>query len=154
MRGFLLRSLKTVVPTALVLAGCGYLFAHATAAMAATQTDTGESLRDALTSRLPFTFAAWGGGMVLVFELFRSLWKRPTAPAEKPAVTLTHAAKAPADTEECEALLDHMLLAAESAETARMTITPAVSVTDATPPPRREPMPLPELDFPLPEPPQ
>ena len=144
MRGFLLRSLKTVVPTALVLAGCGYLFAHATAAMAATQTDPGEALRDTLTARLPFTFAAWGGGMVLVFELFRSLWKRPAAPV----------VKGPADTKETAALLDHMLAEAETAETARMSLAPPVSVSDVTPPPRRQPLPLPELDFPLPDPPQ
>jgi hypothetical protein len=154
MRGFLLRSLKTVVPTALVLAGCGYLFAYATAAMAATQTDSGDSLRDTLAARLPFTFAAWGGGMVFVFELFRSFWKRPTASATKPTFTLTQAPKGPADTAETEALLDHMLMAAETAETARMTIASAVTVTDATPPPRRNPVPLPELDFPLPDPPQ
>ncbi|MEO2089603.1 MAG: hypothetical protein ABGY75_08925 [Gemmataceae bacterium] len=146
MRGFLLRSLKTAVPTALVLAGCGYLFAHATAAVAATQTDSGEALRDTLTARLPFTFAAWGGGMVLVFELFRTLWKRPPAPV----------VKGPADTKETAALLDHMLAAAETAETARMTLAPPVSVSDVTPPPRRDPLPrpLPELDFPLHDPPQ
>lgn len=148
MRGFLLRSLKTVLPTVLVLAGCGYLFAHATAAMTATNTDSGESLRDTLAARLPFTFAAWGGGLVLVFELFRSLWKRPALPVT------TAGKQRPADAVDAEVLLQEMLAAAESAETARMSPTPPVSVSDVTPPPRREPIPLPGLDFPLPDPPQ
>ena len=155
MRGLFLRALKTVLPTAVLLGVCGYLFAVSVGRVVATDKDNGAATADALRWRLPFTMAAWGGGMVLVFELFRSLWGgKPPAPP----------AKARPQAVDSEQLLLQMLEQAEAAEAARQSgrvpalpdsvPSPPVSVSDQTPAPaaRKEALPLPDFDFDAPPP--
>lgn len=133
MRGFLFRVVKSVLPTALFLAACGYAFAVLAGKYVADGKDSGEALQNVLAWRLPFTLAAWGGGMVLVFELFRALWGQ--SPAPKPPA----ARSAEVDAEQ---LLQQLLDQADAAEAARRcSILPTVS--DDTPAPRGEPSAVP-----------
>jgi hypothetical protein len=138
MRGFLIRVAKTVVPAAALAAGGGYLFAQMAGQYVATPRDDGEALRATLASRLPFTMAAWCGGMVLVFELFRSLWGQKPKPVESPRGV------------DAEQLLQQLLEQADAAEQARQAATkpPITLISEDTPPPLAEPLPLPEIHFP------
>ena len=89
MHPILIRILKQGIPVALILAVIGYLMAEAAGMFFATQggdsavritvgnappsEDGGEDLTRALQRRLPFTLAAWGFGLITVFELVRGL---------------------------------------------------------------------------------
>jgi hypothetical protein len=139
MRASLIRSAKTVLPTVTVAAVGGYLFAQGAGVYAATDRDSGQELAATLSCRLPFTLAAWSGGMVLVYELFRSLWggKPKLADPKPPAV-------------DSEQLLLQLLEQAEAAEQRRsgaVLVTAPRLAADTQPP--RDPLPLPDLHFPV-----
>jgi hypothetical protein len=143
MREFVLRCLKTVVPTAVILAACGYGFAVVAGVYVSGGKDSGESLQDVLVWRLPFTLAAWGGGLVFLYELFRAAWGRKPTPIEP----------TPATEVDAEQLLQQLLDQADAAEAVRRSgVTPppvpGISVSDLTPPPRSEPLPVPTFDQP------
>lgn len=144
MRGFSVRILKSVLPTSAVLAAFGFLFARAAGAYVSTDKDDAGELTAELSWKLPLAFAFWGGGMTLVFEFFRHLWGRNP----EPAATAPVAADA-------EQLLLQLLEQAEAAEARRSGLIPTpnpVCPAMPTPPPRSEPLPLPEIDFPTPAP--
>lgn len=151
MREFALRVLKTVVPTAALLAVCGYGFAVVAGMYVSNDRDSGDELRMSLAWRLPFTLAAWGGGMVFLYELFRALWgQKPSA--EKP-VSLTTASPEV----DAEQLLQQLLDQADAAEEVRRSGVMQLpgsraSVTDQTPMPRGEPLPVPTFEPPAPPP--
>jgi hypothetical protein len=88
MNGLGIRILKSAVPSALMLALVGYLFAEMAGVWYDSHMTTPEhkstATVDHLRSRLPLTMAAWGFGLVTLYELVRSLW-RPR-PEPKPAV--------------------------------------------------------------------
>ena len=141
MREISLRVLKSVVATVLLLAACGYGFAVAARAYVATDRDSGEGIEQALAWRLPFTLAAWGGGMVLVYELFRTLW----GPKPSSAGTATGGATSPVL--DAEQLLQQLLDQADAAEKLRQAQGSNPSgmssnVTDRTPMPRGESLPV------------
>jgi hypothetical protein len=111
MRRFWLRTLKTVLPVALLCGAAGYLYAVVAGAYFATERDDGSTLRDALAWRLPFTMAVWGGGFTLLVEFFRHLWAPKNADEKA-----TPAANPEADAEK---LLLQLLEQAEEAERSR-----------------------------------
>lgn len=127
MRYTLLRVLKHGLPTALVLAGIGWVMSEAAGMWLAGQPRTrpqagvhydpsapggGTDVAAVLRTRLPFTMAAWGFGIVLTFELLLALW-RGESPPEKPK-----AIGVPSEVE-VEKLLNELLRQAEAAEAAR-----------------------------------
>ena len=113
MRTYLLKLLKTGLPTAAGLGVVGYAFARFAGmwyvSEAGGRTAIGASdIAEALEWRLPLTMAAWGFGLVALFEGILSIWRKPTAPLT--AVT-------PVD--ETEQLLLKLLEEAEAAEDER-----------------------------------
>jgi hypothetical protein len=129
MRPFWPRLLKSVLPIALLAGGVGYLFAQAAGAYVATARDDGSALTESLAWRVPLSMAAWGGGIALLFEVFRHLWSR-SKPTPNPVV-------ASSDVPDAEQLLMQLLEQAEAAEHNRNQ--PDFPV--AEPPPIDTPMP-------------
>jgi hypothetical protein len=129
MHPILVRILKQGIPVALVLAVIGYLMAEAGGMFIAMQAggessaNAGEHLTKTLQRRLPFTMAAWGFGLVVVFELVLGLLRgRKSTPATGPAPAV------PTE-DETEKLLNQLLQQADAAEARR-----ARSATDTPPP--------------------
>lgn len=132
MRRFWPRLLKSVLPVTLLCGAAGYLYALAAGSYVADQRDDGSTLRDTLVWRVPFTMAAWGGGITLLVEWFRHLWGANKTDAAAAATA------APQQT--AEQILMQLLEQAEQAEESRKFPVP--------PPPSVNDTPLP--DFPLP----
>jgi hypothetical protein len=144
----MIRILRHGLPAAVILAVVGYLMAEVAglwvagndpgrrAAIERTDLATqptatpGPDVATALRARLPFTMAAWGFGLVVVFELLLAFWRGGAAP---PAPT----PPGPATDDEVEKLLNQLLQQAEAAEAARQS-----AATD-TPPPAPAPTPFP-----------
>ena len=138
MRDTLLRILKNGVPTAVILAGLGWLMAEAAgmwvAGQAVTRSDPvggGEDVADMFRSRLPLSMAAWGFGIVAAFEVTLGLWRGGKKPADPPA------AVPPED--EVEKLLNDLLRQAEAAEAARVA-NPAPAPVPVPPPAENSPV--------------
>ena len=115
MRPYLLKLLKTGLPTAAGLGVVGYAFARFAGmwyvSEAGGRTAIGANdIAEALEWRLPLTMAAWGFGLVALFEGILSIWRKPTTPATPAALT-------PVD--ETEQLLLKLLEEAEAAEDQR-----------------------------------
>ena len=108
------RLLKSVLPVAVLCGVGGWALAHAAGVYVADARHAGDDLRDALAWRLPFTLAAWGGGITFACELLRHWWVSPKPPADPPA--------APIDGEQ---LLLQLLVEAEAAEASRAALPPA-----------------------------
>ena len=114
MRLFLTQLLKNGLPTAALLAFFGYLFAQFAGMWYASESAGrpspvgADDIAAALEWRLPLTMAAWGFGLVALFEGVLSLWRKPVP--SKPA------APAADDTEQ---LLLKLLEEAEAAEAER-----------------------------------
>jgi hypothetical protein len=91
MASFPRRILKSAVPSALILAACGYLIAEVAGswfeANNTTRTHEPGAIPAALRQRLPLTMAAWGFALVGLYELIRGLWIRQPTPAPPPAVS-------------------------------------------------------------------
>jgi len=115
MRPYLLKLLKTGLPTAAGLGVVGYAFARLAGmwyvSEAGGRTAIGANdIAEALEWRLPLTMAAWGFGLVALFEGILSIWRTPTAPAPPtPAPPI----------DETEKLLLKLLEEAEAAEDER-----------------------------------
>gem|GEM_PF-1616709 len=114
MRSYLLKLMKYGVPTGVVLAGVGYLFAHLAAIWYTSEsggraTVGAEEMSATLEWRLPLTMAAWGFGLVALFEGVLSLWRTPVASPAPAAV----------GPDETEQLLLKLLEEAEAAEDER-----------------------------------
>jgi hypothetical protein len=129
MHPILIRILKQGIPVALILAAIGFLMSEAAGMFIAVQSggdssvNVGEHLTRTLQRRLPFTLAAWGFGLVVVFELVLGLLRgrKPTpAPNSAPAVPTE---------DETEKLLNQLLQQADAAEANRAKVT-----TDTPPP--------------------
>lgn len=110
----MLKLFKTGVPTAGILAGVGYLFAQLASmwyiSEAAGRSTVGaEHVADTLEFRLPISMAAWGFGLIALFEGALAIWHTPPAPIE-PAVPTV---------DETEQLLLKLLEEAEAAEALR-----------------------------------
>jgi hypothetical protein len=129
MHPTLVRILKQGIPVALILAAIGYLMAEVGGMFIAMQAggessvNAGEHLTRTLQRRLPFTMAAWGFGLVVVFELVLGLvrGRKPTpAPGPAPAVPTE---------DETEKLLNQLLQQADAAEAQRKKVN-----TDTPPP--------------------
>ncbi len=156
MHPTLIRILKHGLPAAAVLAVVGLLMADVAGMWVASQPgnrtttprvradnpgepaeartiDPGQEMAASLRRRLPFTMAAWGFGIVLVYELLLSLWRggRTAPPRALPPV--------PSE-DEVEKLLNQLLQQAEAAEAARATRPQA---STETPPPSKTPTPSP-----------
>jgi hypothetical protein len=138
MHPILVRILKQGIPVALILAAVGFVLAEAAgmwfamqsggdstvrvtvgdATVPADPSSGGNDLTRALRTRMPFTMAAWGFGIVAVIELLLGLWRgrKPMAPV------------VPAEVE-IEKLLQQHLQKAEAANADR-----ARSATDTPPP--------------------
>lgn len=106
MHPILVRILKQGIPVAIILAVVGYVLAEAAGMWFAMQSggnstvrvtvgntpvdpsaDGGKDLTRALRTRMPFTLAAWGFGIVAVIELFLGLvrGRKPAVPPAQPA---------------------------------------------------------------------
>jgi hypothetical protein len=127
MHPILVRILKQGIPVALILAAIGYLMAEAGGMFIAMQSggestvNAGEHLTRTLQRRLPFTMAAWGFGLVVVFELVLGLLRgRKSTPGPAPAVPTE---------DETEKLLNQLLQQADAAEANRKKVN-----TDTPPP--------------------
>lgn len=134
MRAFVNRLLWNGLPVAVLLAGVGYGLSQMAEMMHGKsdrpRPDGVADLADHLQWRLPLGLAAWGFGLVLVFELLFSLWRKPW-PAE--SGQRIEAKKSVASIQdEAEQLLLKLLAEAEAAERARAM----PSAADPTPPPR------------------
>lgn len=121
MRPYLLKLLKNGVPTAVVLAVVGYLFAQLAAMWYVSESggraNVGvQEMSETLQWRLPLTMAAWGFGLVALFEGVLSLWRTP---APTPSLTA-----APPAVDETEQLLLQLLEEAEAAEAVRQSRIP------------------------------
>jgi hypothetical protein len=102
MHPILVRILKQGIPVAVILAVVGFVLAEGAGMWFAMQSggdstvrvtvgsapvdpsaDGGKDLTRALRTRMPFTMAAWGFGIVAVIELFLGLvrGRKPAAPA-------------------------------------------------------------------------
>lgn len=146
MHPILVRILKQGIPVALFLAVVGYLMAEAAGMMLASQSGSGgssvrataggaptpaggEDLTRALQRRLPFTLAAWGFGLVVVFELVLGLWR-----GRKSIAPPVPAPAAPAE-DETEKLLNQLLQQADAAEAdrAKLADTPPPGTPCPTP---------------------
>ena len=118
MRRYLLKLLKTGLPTAAILALFGYAFAQFAGMWYVSDAGGRESpvgaveVARSLEWRLPLTMAAWGFGLVALFEGVLSLWRAP-APAE-PAHPIIDAT---------EQLLLKLLEEADAAEEVRREAT-------------------------------
>jgi hypothetical protein len=137
MHPTLVRILKQGIPVAAVLALVGYVMAEAAGMWVGGQAErssvrvtmdapgapdvSGEDLSRVLRTRLPFTLALWGFGIVVVFELVLSVWRGNRAAKPVAAVPTE---------DEVETLLNQLLRQAESAEAARA----AQPQTDTPPP--------------------
>lgn len=79
MRRYLLRVLKSGVPTALALAIMGYFLAQMAVVLhfepSKTNPQAATTLTNQLESSLPPTMALWGFVLIALCELFRSLWR-------------------------------------------------------------------------------
>lgn len=117
MRHYLLKLLKNGVPTAVALAVVGYFFAQLAAMWYASEsggrvTVGADEMSDTLEWHLPLTMAAWGFGLVALFEGVLSLWRTPVA--EPVALTIPVV-------DETEQLLLKLLEEAEAAEAVRQS---------------------------------
>jgi len=87
MRGLGRRLLKSAVPAAVILALFGYLLSESAVAWSDANVDKrpGESnnLGESLRGRVPVMMAAWGFGLLVVYEVMRTLWLPAAEP--KPA---------------------------------------------------------------------
>ena len=116
MRPYLLKLLKNGVPTAAILAVVGYLFAqlagmwYVSESGGRTSPVGSDEIADTLQWRLPLTMAAWGFGLVALFEGVLSLWRKP--PAAAPVVSAV---------DETELLLLKLLEEADAAEAVRQS---------------------------------
>lgn len=136
MRAFVIRLLWNGLPVAVLLAGVGYGLSQMAEMMSGKadrpRPDGVPELADHLQWRLPAGLAAWGFGLVLVFELLLSVWRQPVPTADGKADAARRSVVAiEADAEQ---LLLKLLGEAEAAERARTMPSPA----DPTPPPRSE----------------
>lgn len=136
MRAFVIRLLWNGLPVAVLLAGVGYGLSQTAEMMTGKagrpHPDGVPALAEHLQWRLPLGLAAWGFGLVLVFELLLSVWRKPASQPDGTAeAARTSVAAIEADAEQ---LLLKLLGEAEAAERARATPSPA----DPTPPPRGE----------------
>lgn len=136
MRSFVIRLLWNGLPVAVLLAGVGYGLSQMAEMMTGKperpRPDAVPELAEQLQWRLPLGLAAWGFGLVLVFELLLSVWRKPVPqPDEKAETARKSVAAIEADAEQ---LLLKLLAEAEAAERARAMPSPA----DPTPPPRGE----------------
>lgn len=118
MRPYLLKLLKNGLPTAAILAAIGFLFAqlagmwYVSESGGRTSTVGADEIADTLQWRLPLTMAAWGFGLVALFEGVLALWRTAPAPAIRPAVPAV---------DETELLLLQLLEEAEAAEVMRQS---------------------------------
>lgn len=117
MRPYLLKLLKNGVPTAVILAVIGYLFAQLASMWYVSESGGRENvgvqeMSETLQWRLPLTMAAWGFGLVALFEGVLSLWRTPVAP---PTIST------PPAVDETEQLLLQLLEEAEAAEAVRQS---------------------------------
>lgn len=116
MRLYLFKVLKSGLPTAAILAVCGYVFAqfagmwYASEAGGRTLAVGSGEIADTLEWRLPMTMAAWGFGLIALFEGVLSIWRKPAALAVSSETE-------PVD--ETEQLLLKLLEEAEAAEAER-----------------------------------
>ncbi len=116
MRLYLFKVLKSGLPTAAILAVCGYVFAqfagmwYVSEAGGRTLPVGSGEIADTLEWRLPLTMAAWGFGLIALFEGVLSIWRQPAA-LEVPAEVET--------VDETEQLLLKLLEEAEAAEAER-----------------------------------
>ncbi len=116
MRLYLFKVLKSGLPTAAILAVCGYVFAqfagmwYVSEAGGRTLPVGSGEIADTLEWRLPLTMAAWGFGLIALFEGVLSIWRQP-AVLEVPAEVET--------VDETEQLLLKLLEEAEAAEAER-----------------------------------
>lgn len=78
MRGLGWRILKSAGPAAVVLTIVGYLIAEMasswSAANAPVNSTDAASLKGMLRGRVPFVMAAWGFGLVALYEVLRWVW--------------------------------------------------------------------------------
>ena len=140
MRYTLIRVLKSGVPTALMLAALGWVMAEGAGMWLAGQTvgrsgapyDSGSDVAGTLRTRLPFAMAAWGFGIVLVFELVLSLWRGGKPPAPKPVATPSE--------DSVEKMLNELLAQTEAAQAARAA-NPAATPVPAPQPAENSPVP-------------
>ena len=115
MRRFLHRLLMNGLPTAAILAIFGYAFAQFAGMWYVSESGGRHSpvgadeIAATLEWRLPLTMAAWGFGLVALFEGVLSLWRKP----DPAPIRLTPAV------DETEQLLLKLLEEAEAAEAAR-----------------------------------
>ena len=116
MRLYLFKVLKSGLPTAAILAVCGYVFAqfagmwYVSEAGGRTLPVGSGEIAGTLEWRLPLTMAAWGFGLIALFEGVLSIWRQP-AVLEVPAEVET--------VDETEQLLLKLLEEAEAAEAER-----------------------------------
>ncbi len=114
MRRYLLKLLKAGVPTAAILAFFGYAFAQFAGMWYISESGGRESpvgaaeIARTLEWRLPLTMAAWGFGLVALFEGVLSLWRKPV-PVPPPVAVV----------DETEQLLLKLLEEADAAEAER-----------------------------------
>ena len=107
------RLLKSVLPIAVLSAAGGWVYAYAAGMYMTDAQHTGDELKESLLWRLPFTMAAWGGGITFFCELFRHWWGKPNS---APAPVAAETKSAPVDAEQ---LLLQLLDQAEAAEQSR-----------------------------------
>lgn len=104
------RILRHGLLAALMLGALGYVYAQFAGLWFDTKAGAGGAeVTEALQWRVPLTMAAWGFGLVAVFEFFAGLWRTP----EKP--TLVESKSVP----DAETLLLELLDQAEAAERER-----------------------------------
>ena len=114
MRRYLLKLLKTGLPTAAILAIFGYVFAQFAGMWYVSESGGRNSpvgadeIASTLEWRLPLTMAGWGFALVALFEGVLSLWRKPVS--AQPVVV-------PVD--ETEQLLLKLLEEADAAEAER-----------------------------------
>ena len=115
MRRFLHRLLINGLPTAAILAIFGYAFAQFAGMWYVSESGGRHSpvgaddIAGTLEWRLPLTMAAWGFGLVALFEAVLSLWRKPDAAPVRLAPAV----------DETEQLLLKLLEEAEAAEAVR-----------------------------------
>jgi hypothetical protein len=121
MNGTLLRILKHGLPVAVVLGLLGWGFAEGAGMWLAgeatvrpvaepsgsmpTPAEPSDDVAGELRSRIPFTMAAWGFGIVAAMELLLSLWRTDAPTVQKPP-TQTQA--------ETDKILNDLMLRAEA----------------------------------------
>jgi len=109
------RILRNGLLAAFMLGALGFAYAHFAGVWFDSKTGDreapigGAEVTEALQWRVPLTMAAWGFGLVALFELFASLWRKPE--------TLSPSASAPVP--DAEVLLSELLDQAEAAERER-----------------------------------